>query len=193
MTKYRFNENDLREILSECEKEFDTLGIYRYPVNEIRFRSFSTKAGQCIQEVDAYGNVTIEIAICKKVAREDANFDRLDLKRLIMHELIHTVIDETETTINTPYGKQVRGTLSHGSRWNEIARLVQKTYPEYNFFNDKSYDDIFASDLPVKFVYKCEHCGNIEKFRKNIPSMSGRCLKCGRPVYLKKPEPNKGI
>lgn len=151
--KYKFDENDLKEILSECEKEFGSLGINRYPVNEIRFRNFSSKAGQCIQEIDATGNVTIEIAICKKIVREDASFTRKDLKRLIMHELIHTVIDESEQVITTASGRTVRSILTHGDRWNDIARVVQARYPEYDFFNDKSYDDIFASDFPVKFIY----------------------------------------
>lgn len=177
--KYKFDEEDLWEILKECEEEFDTLNILRYQVDNIRFRNYSASQAACNFTLRQDKTINVEIAVRHKIVREEANFSRQDLKNLIMHELIHTVIYDDELPLTPPWEVEIIRPLGHGEEWNRIARLVQEKFPEYDFFDDISDEDIFFPDSPVQFIIRCPNCGAVERYRKTYPRPGTECPFCG--------------
>ena len=180
--KYMYSENDLAEILDECERQFDKTGIKRYKIDSIRFGNLRNNLASCIQTLNRNGNMKEEIVICKKLAQEGNDFTRADLKNLIMHEVIHSVNSDEIFEICKESEKPIFQNLSHGDRWNEIARQIEEMYPEYDFFTAKSYDDIVYPQFPVKYIYCCPKCGSVERVRKTETNIDSYCFFCGTPI-----------
>ena len=186
--KYKYSDEILKEILSEVTDQFDSLNIKHYVINSIRFGNLRSSNAECVQTVDYAGNVKEEIVICKAFARNESDCTRKDLKDLIMHELIHSVISNDVLTYNKTDGKAIYRNLPHGERWNEIAKEIEKRFPEYSLFSPKSYDDIVYPQFPVKYIYSCPRCGSNENIRATEVEDRSFCFFCGNPIKLKKPD-----
>jgi len=176
-------QRDLDEALEYCVGKVHFLGYKTIPVQKI---CFSKSKGYLARyrhrfSLDSDGNIVKEdssIFVNKEVSGENTNFTIQDLRTLVMHEVIHTIITDQKTKVGNQF---VDSGLSHGNKWNEIARRVMKHFPEYDLFYDKNIDEILDFDKPVKFIYICPSCGNRTSSRRDSLSFFGtgdRCPLC---------------
>ena len=162
-------QKDLQEAYEYCIGQFKTLGYETIPVYKIWFSKSKTYLARYHHRfsLDAAGNIVKEessIFVNKKVSGENTNFTIKDLRTLIMHEVIHTVITDHKIKVGE---KMVDPGLPHGEKWNEIAWNVMKKFPEYDLFYEKNIDEIINFDKPVKFIYVCPSCGNRTNSRRD--------------------------
>lgn len=156
---------DLDDVLEECEWNLEEIGIKYGEVLDIHTNSRATKRwGLTTRTKNGY--YIIEIS---KTLADERN-PRESLKKVVMHELLHTCPD----------------TNGHDKKWKEYAKRVNRAYG-YNITttdNSKSLG-IVINCVPKKIRYRfqCQNCGAIvekqraSKFTKN-PELY-QCSRCG--------------
>lgn len=95
--------------------------------------------GMCECECKGDGYL-FSIKIKKELSNESVNI--MELKEVIIHELIHTC----------------KGCLSHGKTWRKYAKILNDKYG-YSLLEEKDEDAIFHKELPVIHKVICPVCG----------------------------------
>lgn len=138
--------HDLAKIAEECISEMKRVGI---PVRDNEIADIKT------DNIDSFGSCTDDgyyknfiITIRNDLIQDICPL--VDLKQIIIHELIHTC----------------PRCWVHGKTWRKYAMIMNDAYG-YSLLEDKDYDSIFHKDKPILHKYVCTKCGSVFNSREN--------------------------
>ena len=123
-----------------------------------------SKFGECRKSVE-----TGRYTIC--INEKDFMDERLTPKmrlRLLMHEVCHAQ----------------EGCLDHGRRWQEMAGLAEKAFPEKYGGIVENYEGADLQAALAKYLFRCPSCGHVYGTRSSRDrAMTGKalCIRCGAP------------
>lgn len=166
MTTYQ----KLLKLYRETLEEMRAIGIKPPRIKSIDVNTRAKhRFGQC--EIKTVGKQkTYEITISKNLIENAPDWG---IKTVIAHELIHTLPQ----------------CASHGKKFQDFARKINKAYPKYHVATTnkpeelglKTEEEVEEKDFKYKFV--CQKCGmEITRMRKSVFTEHPeryRCTKCG--------------
>jgi len=134
----------LKILLNKCMKELDALNIPYGNIHKIEYADVGKCLGKCI----AYYEEVFDIQISELFKNCEA--DILDLKAIIMHELLHTC----------------DGCNNHGELWRKYAALVDSAY-HYDVLGFRTRRQVFLKEKEKEIIHRlvCPNCGGFWNIR----------------------------
>lgn len=157
---------NLQDTFIECIAEMRSVHI---PVQDNRIVKVEAVRLDCMGKCE-YEHKDEGYFFAIRIRKEllDGTVEVMELKEVIVHELIHTC----------------KGCLSHGKTWRRYAGIMNDEYG-YSLLEEKDDDAIFHKELPVIHKVACPVCGAFYNCRNKKIWMSAEssggfiCSFCG--------------
>lgn len=151
----------LKELTEECSDELKSISLNVGIVSEVDFVRDDFAYGRCRKNRDK----TFTIYVSYFYAKEEA--DRIGLKSLLCHELLHTC----------PEDDTVSATGVHGPKWREMARKVERKLG-YKIMSQSHSDAVrHTSGKPIK-RHVCPVCGGYYDIHEEKDKPQADAVRC---------------